>query len=301
MNEIIRIESISVLHELLGYDKPKHPLITCIQLDKFDRGMIYENISFINGFYTVSLKNGKDFNIKYGRRSYDFSEGSMIFVAPEQLLTVDYDSGHSNAEGWMLCFHPDLIRKSSLGSKMETYSFFSYATDEALHVSEKEKDIVTQIVHILMEEFSQNLDVYSSDLILSNLEVLLNYAQRFYGRQFLTRKTIHQDVVERFYQVLKESFALEQLENSGVPSVKELAKTIGYSTNYLSDLLKKETGKNTQEHIHYQIIHHAKNLLTGTSESISIIAYKLGFEYPANFSKFFKSQTGMSPNQFRKY
>ncbi|WP_170943821.1 helix-turn-helix domain-containing protein [Priestia megaterium] len=301
MNEIIRIDSISSLHEFLGYDKPKHPLITCIELNKFNSRMVYQNRQFINGFYTISLKNGEDFEIKYGRRYYDFSEGSMTFVAPEQLLTVDYDPGDSGSEGWMLCFHPDLIRKSSLGSKMDEYSFFSYAANEALHLSEKEKDIVTKIVHIIIEEFSQNIDIYSLDLIVSNIEVLLNYAQRFYGRQFITRKTIHNDVVNRFEQLLKESFTLHHLGENGIPSVKELAKEMGYSTNYLSDLLKKETGKNTQEHIHYQIINHAKNLLSGTSEPISNIAYKLGFEYPANFSKFFKLRTGMSPNQFRKY
>ncbi|WP_260510973.1 helix-turn-helix domain-containing protein [Paenibacillus cucumis (ex Kampfer et al. 2016)] len=301
MNEMIRIDSISSLHDLLGYDKPKHPLITCIELDKFNPNMVYQNTQFINGFYTISLKNGENFDIKYGRRYYDFSEGSMIFVAPEQRLTVDYDPGDHGSEGWMLCFHPDLIRTSSLGNKMDEYTFFSYAANEALHVSEKEKDIVTKIVHILIEEFSQNIDIYSTDLIVSNLEVLLNYAQRFYGRQFITRKTIHHDVVDRFEQLLKESFTLQQLGENGIPSVKELAKEMGYSTNYLSDLLKKETGKNTQEHIHYQIIHHAKNLLSGTSEPISNIAYKLGFEYPANFSKFLKLQTGMSPNQFRKH
>lgn len=300
MNEMIRIDSISSLHEFLGYDKPKHPLITCIELNKFKPGMVYQNRRFINGFYTISLKNGENFDIKYGRRYYDFSEGSMIFVAPEQLLTVDYDPGDSGSEGWMLCFHPDLIRKSSLGSKMDEYSFFSYAASEALHLSEKEKEIVTRIVHILIEEFSQNIDIYSSGLIVSNLEVLLNYAQRFYGRQFITRRTIHKDVVERFEQLLKESITLHILGENGIPSVKELAKEMGYSTNYLSDLLKKETGKSTQEHIHYQIINHAKNLLSGTSEPISNIAYKLGFEYPANFSKFFKSRTGLSPNQFRK-
>lgn len=248
MNEIIRIDSISALHEFLGYSKPVHPLITCIELDRFEPGTVYRNKQFINGFYTISLKNGADFGIKYGRRDYDFGEGSMVFVAPEQLLTVDYESGGEGSEGWMLCFHPDLIRKSALASKMEGYTFFSYAANEALHVSEKEKATVTKIVQILIEEFNQNIDMYSTELILSNLEVLLNYAKRFYGRQFLTRKTVHHDAVERFEQVLKESFALPRLSESGIPSVKELAQEMGYSTNYLSDLLKKETGKNTQEH-----------------------------------------------------
>lgn len=300
MHETTRIDSISSLHEFLGYDKPKHPQITCIELNKFNPTIVHQTKQFINGFYTISLKNGANFDIKYGRRYYDFSEGSMIFVAPEQLLTVDYDPGDTVSEGWMLCFHTDLIRKSSLGSKMDEYSFFSYAANEALHLSEKEKDTVTKIVHIIIEECNQNIDIYSSDLIVSSLEVLLNYAQRFYGRQFITRKTIHHDVVDKFEQLLKESFSLQYLGENGIPSVKELAKGMGYSTNYLSDLLKRETGKNTQEHIHYQIINHAKNLLSGTSEPISNIGYKLGFEYPANFSKFFKSRTGMSPNQFRK-
>ncbi|MCQ4085688.1 AraC family transcriptional regulator [Saccharibacillus sp. JS10] len=301
MNEIIRIDSISMLHELLGYEKPKHPLITCIELNKFKPDQTYNNIQFVNAFYTISLKKGTNFNMQYGRRSYDFNEGSMIFMAPEQRLVVDFDPHYEATEGWMLCFHPDLIRKSSLGSKMDEYSFFSYSLHEALHLSEKEKAVVTQIVQILTEEFNQNIDIYSLDLIISNLELLLNYAQRFYGRQFITRKTANHDVVDRFEKLVKDSFTVQRLQETGIPSVKELAKEMGYSTNYLSDLLKKETGKNTQEHIHYQITDLAKNLLSGTSEPISTIAYHLGFEYPANFSKFFKSRTGMSPNQFRKY
>ena len=300
MDSIFRIDSISILHELLGYDKPKHPLITLIDLNNINPTIAYRNKQFVIGFYTITLKNGIACDVKYGRRYYDFREGSLMFMAPEQVTAVDYSRDKKEAEGWMLCFHPDLIRKSVLDSKMKEFTFFSYDTSEALHLSEKEKEIITNIVETIKNEFSQNIDVYSQDLIVSNIEVLLNYCNRFYGRQFITRTTVNKDVISHFDTLLREYFNSESLEEKGIPSVKHLAKEMGYSANYLSDLLKKETGKNTQEHIHFQLLEKAKTLLLGTSEPISQIAYTLGFEYPAHFSKFFKAKTGMSPMAFRK-
>ncbi|MCT4620761.1 MAG: helix-turn-helix domain-containing protein [Marinisporobacter sp.] len=300
MENIIRIDSISMLHELLGYDKPMHPLITLINLNNINPMEKYQSKQLVTGFYTITLKKGKNCGLRYGRQYYDFSEGSLMFMAPEQVTMVEYNHNEAEIEGWMLCFHPDLIRKSGLGRKMEEFTFFSYDVNEALHLSEKEKQIITNIVDTIKTEFSQNIDVYSQDLIVSNIEVLLNYSKRFYGRQFITRTTANKDVISRFDKLMRDHFNSKSLEEKGIPSVKYLAKEMGYSTNYLSDLLKKETGKNAQEHIHLYLVEKAKTLLLGTSEPIYQIAYMLGFEYPAHFSKFFKSKTGMSPMAFRK-
>lgn len=193
-----------------------------------------------------------------------------------------------------------LIRKSELDRKIDEFIFFSYDISEALHLSEKEKEIITNIVKTIENEFSQNIDEYSQDLIVSNIEVLLNYSKRFYGRQFITRSIADKDVMRRFNIVIGDYFDSKDLAENGIPSVKYLASKMGYSTNYLSDLLKKETGKNTQEHIQLHLIDKAKTLLLGSSEPVYKIAYMLGFEYPAHFSKFFKSKTEISPIKFRK-
>lgn len=222
-----------------------------------------------------------------------------MFMAPQQIVMVDNRPEKRVAEGWMLCFHPDLIRGSSLDTKMKEYTFFSYDVREALHLSEKEKAIITNIVNTIEAELSQNMDVYSHDLIISNIELLLNYSKRFYGRQFITRTIANKDVISHFDTLLRDHFNSESLEEKGIPSVKCLAKELGYSANYLSDMLKKETGKNAQEHIHLYLVEKAKTLLLGTSEPIYKIAHMLGFEYPSHFSKLFKLKTGMSPKEFR--
>jgi len=299
MNDILRVDSISKLHELIGYEKPKHPLITIIDLTNIPPNKTPESQAVIHGFYTIILKNAEECNVKYGRKHYDFSEGSLMFMAPEQMFIADGEPTSPLIEGWMLCFHPDLIRASKLYEQMADYTFFSYEVNEALHLSEKEKEIITQIVKTIENEYSMNLDVYSLDLIISNLELLLNYSQRFYGRQFITRTHVNKAVVSRFEDVLKECFEPEFIENNGIPTVKYVAERLGYSANYLSDLIKKETGKNTQEHIHLYLIEKAKTMLLTTSDPIKEIAYTLGFEYPAHFSKFFKNKTGMSPKTFR--
>jgi AraC-like DNA-binding protein len=297
----MRIESISTLHKIIGYEKPKHPLITLIDFKNLDTTNINideKSMSYIANYYMISLKNCTDCILKYGRKYYDFEEGSLIFTSPGQKLLVE--GNPKNIDGWMLCFHPDLIRGSTLESKIDEYSFFSYDTSEALHLSQKEKDIINNIANTIKLEYTQNIDVYSKDLIVSNIEVLLNYAKRFYGRQFITRTAINKDLIVKFEQILKNRFKDELLEENGIPTVKELAMRMGYSTNYLGDLLKKETGKSTQEHIQFMLLERAKSLLVGSNESVSQIAYSLGFEYPAHFSKFFKSKTGISPVQYRK-
>lgn len=301
MNKIFHVDSISTLHELFSYEKPKHPLISLIDLNKIKPDLSHLHETFVMGFYSISVKNGVDCVMKYGRQSYDFSEGSMIFMAPGQTTVAEYSElKKTENENWMLMFHPELIRGSSLAEKMGEYHFFDYGMKEALQLSEGEKEIVSGIVHSIEREYSANLDEYSRTLILSNLELLLNHCNRFYGRQFITRSSANKDVLVRFEEFLKTNIVDSDLENIGIPSVKQIAEEMGYSPSYLSDLLKKETGKTTQDHIQLCLIEKAKHLLRRTDEPIYKIAYQLGFEYPTHFSKFFKAQTGETPNSYRK-
>lgn len=300
MERIVRIESISQLHELMGYEKPKHPLITLIDYSKIKPILRTAGLNIITGFYSISLKDGKNCAAKYGRQFYDFQEGSLAFIAPEHTIYIDEEvSRETESSGWNLCFHPDLIYKSSLDKSIREYSFFTYNSNEALHLSDLEKQIIIHIILEIENEISQNLDVFSQDLIVSYLELLLNHCKRFYGRQFITRTKINKDIVIRFEEFLKSYFNSSQLESRGLPSVKFCAGEMGYSPNYLSDLLKKETGKNTQEHIYYYLIEKAKAMLFRTNKPVNRIACELGFEYPQHFSKLFKNKTGMSPIEYR--
>lgn len=297
---MINVDSISILHELLGCEKPRHPLITAIDFDSIKPGKEFYNNSYSLNFYVITLKNNSECELKYGRQYYDFREGSLIFKKPGQILTIGEYTENSNGNGWMLCVHPDLIRGSSLWNKISDYSFFEYEANEALHLSDSEKEIIEGLIKNIRIEYSANLDSYSGELIVSNLEVLLNYVNRFYGRQFITRTFVNKDSVAKFKILLKEECTVELIERFGQPSVKRLAQAIGYSPNYLSDMLKKETGKTAQEYIKLQVLELAENLLLTTKEPIYQIAEKLGFEQPSSFTKFIKVQLGVSPVDFRK-
>lgn len=300
MENSIRIESISQLHDLIGYGKPKHPLITIIDIKEIDPTVSTIDLHIFTNFYTISLKEGNSCRNKYGRQYYDFQEGSLTFMAPDQELHVEEDNSEVKSySGWLLCFHPDLIYKSSLAKKMNQYTFFSYASIEGLHLSEQEKIKISAIVNEVRNEFSQNIDVFSQDLIISYVELLLNHCKRFYGRQFITRTKVNKEVIVRFEELLKGYFDSAKPEIDGLPSVKYCAQEMGYSPNYLSDLLKKETGKNTQEHIHFYLIEKAKTMLMETEKPVNMIAAELGFEYPQHFSKLFKNKTGMSAVEYR--
>ena len=296
---MISVDSISFLHELLGCEKPKHPLITLIDLNQIKPGDDYYNVPFILNYYMISMKNNLDCDLKYGRQYFDFHEGSLIFTAPGQILAKAEKRATARANGWMLCFHPDLIKRTSLWNKMSEYSFFEYEANEALHLSDSEKETVERIVANIQAEYSGNLDTYSNDLIVSNLELLLDYAKRFYGRQFITRTAACRESVSKFNNILKEQCTVETIEKFGMPSVKGLARAMGYSPNYLSDMLRKETGKTAQEHIKLKVLDIARKLLLTTKEPIYNIACKLGFEQPSSFTKFFKAQAGVSPADFR--
>jgi AraC-like DNA-binding protein len=238
----------------------------------------------------------------YGRNSYDYEDGTLIFVGPGQTLqiAIDEDNPTSDYDSWTLLFHPDLIRRSELGKKIDAYTFFTYNVNEALHLSDDEKRTLEEIISRIEKEYSRSIDRHSQELIVSQIKLLLDYCTRFYERQFHLRSNLNKDIVSEFEQLLKDYFNSDNPSKNGIPSVKYFGEALNLSPYYLSDLLKKETGRNTQEYIHDYIIERAKTALLNSNDPVSQIAYDLGFEYPQHFSKVFKNKTGMSPKEFRK-
>lgn len=302
MGNIIRLESISQLNALFQQTAPKHPLIAVIDFSKMEKHEKVEEIKLTCGFYSVMFKNHCANKLKYGKEYYDFQEGTLMCIAPNQIITIENDANSENADivGWGLFFHPDLIRGTSLGNKIKEYTFFSYEVNEALHLSDKEKQTLWDCVDKLENELSENIDLHSQTLITSNIELLLNYCARYYDRQFITRKKVNTNLLRKFETILNSYFNSNDQQYKKLPSVKYFAELLFLSPNYLSDLLKKETGKTAQEYLHYYLIEEAKNNLLNTDDPINEIAFNLGFEYPQYFSKLFKSKTGMTPLAFRK-
>lgn len=299
MKEIVyRVKSISELHTIAGFDKPKHPLVSIIDYSKVKVVNAPDSGSFICSFYTVNFK--KNCHFQYGRQYFDHQEGTLHCTAPDQIITFDRKRDTGGTEGWGLYFHPELIRNSILGRKIHEYSFFSYSENEALHLSDQEKQTLFSILKQIKNEYDTNIDHYSQDLIISNIELLLNYCKRFYGRQFITRSNHNKDVIIKFEEFIRNYFNSAEPVNNGLPSVKQCAEKMNLSPNYFSDLLKSETGKNTQEHIHYYLLEKAKTMLLTSDKNINEIAYELGFEYAQNFSRLFKRKLGISPVEYRK-
>lgn len=299
MNEIVELQSISRASEYLGLAKPRHSLITAFNHKDIDQEVNFVGKSFVNFFYIIEYKKCKPGSFRYGKTSYDFDEGSLMFIAPGQVLTVNEWTEEDDVEGWSLMFHPDLIRKSPLGLNISNYSFFSYETNEALHISDDEKSTITGLRDKILQEYSQNIDRQSQKLIVTSIELMLDYCLRYYDRQFFTRENLNKDIVTRFENLLKTYYDTNKPLEQGLPSVKYCGERLNMSPNYFSDLLKKETGRNAQTHIHLFVIERAKTQLLNSGEPISHIAYDLGFKYPQNLSKLFKKKTGVSPSQFR--
>lgn len=298
MKNIIRIETISQIHNAIGIGKPKHPLVSVIPM-KLLSGYDYGDAIYVLDLYQVSLKSGVTGSIQYGRNSYDFQEGTMVFSKPNQSMSYADSEPTDEGDGWALFFHPDLIRRSELGRTIDQYTFFTYEANEALHLSEDERENLLELVQKIEKEYKQNIDKHSQELIISNIELLLKYCNRFYDRQFYTRTNLNKDFITKFERLIKDYFNSEKPVELGLPTVKLCAEEMNMSSSYLSDMLKKETGKNAQEHIHLYMIDKAKTMLLGSDDSISQIAYGLGFEYPQHFSKLFKQKTGMSPAAYR--
>lgn len=297
MSEIIHVETISEMTKALGLEEPKHPLIYVADATKIKPPVEMQGMRFTMGFYSVFMKDGSC-GIQYGRNRYDFDEGVLSFIAPGQVFGSDGSDSKVKA-GWGLYFHPDLIRRSNLGKTIETYSFFSYDVHEALHLSKKEEDIMNDCIKKIEFELEQNIDAHSQQLLISNLELLLNYCNRFYERQFHTRADHHKDVFTKVDELIKGYYQQNLQLELGTPTIPYLASLVNLSPNYLSDLLKKETGKNAKEHINDFIIDRAKTTLLNSRETVGEIAYNLGFNYPHYFGRLFKQKTGMTPAEYR--
>lgn len=283
---------------MMYQEKPLHPLVGVIDLTQ--RGVKdYNEMRVSLGFYSIVFKNICTGAMRYGRNYYDFQEGTLFFTAPNQAIIMEGLEDSEDFYGWALVFHPDLIRGTSLNSKMKDYSFFSYEMFEALHLSNKEEERLNGIIQEIKEELKQNIDKHSKTLIVSSIELLLNYSNRFYDRQFITRTNNNKDVIIKFEELLSSYFESEDVRNLGFPSIKYFAEKLNFSANYLSDLLKKETGQNGSQHIQYRALELAKEMLLSSSKSVSEIAYDLGFEYPQYFSRIFKKNIGITPKQFR--
>ena len=301
MSDIIHLETITDMHKMLPDAKVKHPLVAVIDFSKY-KEEFNSGMKITLGFYSVMFKNFCSNKIKYGQQAYDFQDGSLICIAPRKLISLDEPTKmETDARGWGVFFHPDLIHGTSLGRKIKEFSFFSYQNNEALHLSVKEKRILYECVEKIDFELAENIDKHSQTLIVSNIELLLNYCTRYYDRQFITRKSANHNILAKVDGLLTEYFQSPDLNTKGLPTVKYLADNVFLSANYLSDLMKKETGMNAQDRIHYYLIEEAKNLLLSSDKSVGELAFSLGFDYPQYFSRLFKAKTGMTPVQFRNH
>lgn len=298
--EPYQMKTISQYHQVLEIGKPEHPLVSVISMDDFKPPAGNSRISVVFDFYVISLKRTFEGKIKYtyGQQAYDFDEGIMFFIAPKQLFSFDADQDYKNS-GWMLLVHPDFLWGTPLAKTIRQYEFFDYSANEALFLSEKEENTIAGIAQLIKQEYHANIDKFSQGLIVAQIELLLQYCDRFYNRQFLTRKISSHQILNRVEELLDEYFNKGDLIQKGLPSVQFIADALNVSPTYLSALLKALTGQSTQQHIHEKLIEKAKEKLSLTNLSISEIAYSLGFEHAPSFSKLFKGKTNLSPLQFR--
>lgn len=288
MEEIVKLESLAQYNALRGVET-LHPLVTVLDLSKV-KPMPAQTFNF--GMYAVFLKEFKCGELRYGRSFYDYQEGTLVFVAPGQVVGVMPKVTTFEPKGWALLFHPELIKGTSLGKHIQDYSFFSYDVNEALHLSDKERQIVLDCFGKIEFELQQTIDKHSKTLIASNIELFLNYCTRFYDRQFITRDNVHKGVIEKFETLLNDYFKSDRPQTEGLPSVAWSADKLNLSANYFGDLIKKETGRAAQEYIHAKVIDLAKERILNVDKSMSEIAYELGFKYPQHFTRLFKQRVG---------
>ncbi|WP_312556767.1 helix-turn-helix domain-containing protein [Empedobacter brevis] len=299
MKTPVNVSSISILHQFLGLKKPSNPLISVFNFDemKLEKQTILNTI--MTDFYVVALKKdcagGK---CKYGQQYYDFDEGMMYFVAPNQVLQFE-DVLLNGVKGFVMVVHPDFLQTYPLASKIKDYGYFSYTANEALFLSEKEEKSILDIIANMNREIEANIDGFTQDLLVANLELLLKYCDRFYNRQFLTRKITNNHLLSKLETILNDYFKNEQLLQDGIPSVKFIAGKLNLSPNYLSDMLRVQTGQTTQQHIQNKVIEKAKEFLSTTNMSVSEVAYQLGFEHPQSFHRLFKKYSSVSPLEYR--
>jgi len=298
MEEIVRFDSIPQFNEAMGVET-FHPLVSVVNFEKMKQGGLLGKMRIAYGFYTVYLKDIKCGDIKYGCNYYDYQDGTLVFLAPEQVVSIENYKQNTKPKGWALRFHPDLIRGTSLGQNIRNYNFFSYEVNEALHLSESERQIILDCLEKIDIELKHPIDKHSKTLIVRNIELFLDYCIRFYDRQFITRSHVNKDVLVRFERLLDDYFHSEKTQLHGLPSVKYFADQLNLSSGYFGEMIKKETGKSAQEYIQLKLMEVAKDKLHDTSKSVSEIAYELGFKYPQHFTRLFKNAVGHSPNEYR--
>lgn len=295
-NKLLHIGSIAEYNEMLGVDTT-HPLVSVINLDA-TKPMRHMRQTF--SFYAIYLKDGKNCELIYGRQKYDYKKGSVVCIAPGQVVGIEDTGEIYQPHGWALCFHPDLIKGTPIASNMREYTYFSYEVTEALHMSQSERDLFIDCLQKINIELNHKTDRLSRRLITANIEILLDYCLRFYERQFATRRSNNKDILVRFEKLLDDYFLSGQQQEAGLPSVKWCAGKLCLSPNYFGDLVKKETGKTAQEHIQLKLTDLAKELIVNPTLTISQISYKLGFQYPQHFTRLFKKIVGITPNQYRQ-
>lgn len=298
------ILNINMVRDYLALRKQEvlHPLVGVVDFDEVaEAGMAikkYDALRF--NCYAIFLKDATGCKLKYGGKDYDYDEGTLVFVGPNQVVGLTYDNPNFRPKGYALLFHADLLIGSELSRKINSYNFFSYANNEALHLSAKERKIVLSLIDKIQYELKQNLDKYSKKLIVSSIELLLDYCTRFYDRQFITRETVNQNSLEKFDSLLSDYFSSKKPLKQGLPSVGYFADQLHLSSNYFGDLVKKETGKSAQEYIQGKLIEVAKAKIFDPNKSVSEIAYELGFKYPQHFTRLFKQRVGYSPSDYRQ-
>ena len=295
-HSLYKFESLTDFHRVFGLSKPLHPMVSFIDIKELQQLPDEFPKSMTLNFYKISYKTGLCGQAKYGQNYYDFGEGGLVFTAPNQIF--ESPSGNLNS-GYLLLIHPDFFLSYILAKKIREYGYFSYATNEALHLSDSEKETIISIFKIINDELNSRIDDFSQDVMIAQIELLLNYSNRFYKRQFITRKAANNDLLQKLEDILEDYFNNENSLRQGIPSVQFLSEKLNVSSSYLSDMLRSLTGQNTQHHIHNKLVEKAKEKLSTTNLSVSEIAYELGFEHPQSFSRLFKSKSGLSPLEFR--
>ena len=298
--QLYRLKTITEFHRLKGLPKPEHPLISVMDYGAIRPSPDHELMSWVLDFYSISLKRDSSAKIKYGQQEYDFDEGIMSFISPGQVFSVEVEQNlASNDSGWILLVHPDFLWNTPLAKTIKRYEYFGYSVNEALFLSEKEEATITSLMQNIEQEYRSNIDEFSQEVIIAQLELLLIYAERFYHRQFITRKITNHQILDRLEDLLTDYFS-DDLMEKGLPTVQAIAEALNVSPNYLSVLLKVLTGQSTQQHIHDKLIERAKEKLSTTDLSVTEIAYDLGFQHLQSFNKLFKSKTNLSPLEFRR-
>ena len=296
-----RIKTIHEFHQFRGLPGPEHPLISVVDYSAIKQPVDSGPMSWTLDFYSISVKRTSNATIKYGQQEYDFDDGVMFFMSPGQVFSIETDRNKApKHSGWILLVHPDFLWNTPLAKKIKQYDYFDYSVNEALFLSEKEEATIRNIVQHIEQEYHLNIDQFSQHIIIAQIETLLNYAERYYQRQFITRKISNHKILDQLETMLKNHFNDASIAVKGLPTVQSIAAALHVSPGYLSNLLKVLTGQSTQQHIHDKLIEKAKEKLSTTSLSVSEIAYELGFEHPQSLSKLFRTKTHLSPLEFRE-